>query len=291
MLNSNVLNELQKVKDYYSQDALQKRFSALICGETGSGKTFLLRTCRLPVHIDSFDPGGTKCLLADPKMPKDDPKRIFRIRSEENPFGQIIADTQWEGEDPLAPNRFAKWKKAVDYRLQIGYFKHFGTYSLDTATSWATSAMYGQTDGAIPDWGKDYVPVKHDMTIYLTKLMALPCDFIVLGHLNKNEKLLAVDKKTQIKTIETTYRFLTIGKAVVTIPLLFDELYVMRTKERAIGLERYIVTEAQGEFQARSRLKGSGMLNIEEPADIKSLLRKIGMSDEDKPRLETIKEE
>jgi hypothetical protein len=288
---SHILNELQKVKDYYAQDALQKRFSALICGESGSGKTFLLRTCRLPVHIDSFDPGGTKCLLADPKMAKDDPKRIFRLRTEENPKGQIIADTQWEGEDPLSPDRFAKWKKVTDYRLMIGYFKYFGTYALDTTTTWATSAMYGQTDGAVPDWGKDYVPVKHDMTIYITKLMALSCDFLALGHLNKNEKLLSYDRKSGIKTFETTYRFLTVGKAVVTIPLLFDELYVLKTTEKAAGLERYIVTEAQGEYQARSRLKGSGMLNVEEPADIKSLLRKIGMSDEDKPRLDTIKEE
>jgi hypothetical protein len=268
--NSNVLNELARVKSFYAQDSLQKRFSALICGESGSGKTYLLRSCRRPIHIDSFDPGGTKCLRK-------------WIES-----GDIVADTQWEGEDPLSPDRFAKWKKAVDYRLQTGYFKHFGTYALDTATTWAASAMYGQTDGNVPDWGKDYVPVKHEMTIYLTKLMSIPCDFILLGHLDKKEKVISVDVKKGIRRTEDTYRFLTIGKAVITMPLLFDEVYVLRTDEGPNGLERYLLTEAQGEFQARSRLKGSGVLSVKEPADIKAILKKVGMSDEDKPRLETL---
>lgn len=261
-------NELSRVKEYYSQDALQKRYSALICGESGSGKTFLLRSCRRPIHIDSFDPGGTKCL-----------KKWIDS-------GDIIADTQWEGEDPLAPDRFARWKKATDLRIQIGYFDHFGTYALDSTTTWAASAMVAQTGGSIPDWGKDYVPVKHEMDIYLRKLMAIQCDFIALGHLDKKEKILAVNTKTGVKSSEITYRFLTIGKAVVTMPLLFDELYVLQTRESAEGLKRVLVTEAQGEYQARSRLKGGGILNTEEPADIKALLAKIGLSTEDKPKLE-----
>jgi hypothetical protein len=267
-----VQDELKRVTDYYAQDALQKRFSALICGESGAGKTYLLRSCRRPIHIDSFDPGGTKCL-----------KKWIDS-------GDIVADTQWEGEDPLSPNRFDRWKKATELRLQIGYFKHFGTYCLDSATTWAQSAMYAQLSsdgraGEIPNWGKDYVPQKNAMTVYITKLMGLPCDFILTGHLDKQEKVLSYDKSTGIKRSEITYRFMTTGKAVITIPLLFDELYVLRTKETAGGLERVIVTEAQGEFIARSRLKGNNILNAEEPADIKALLRKIGMSDEDKPKL------
>ncbi len=267
------LDELKRVTDYYAQDKLQKRFSALICGESGSGKTFLLRSCRRPIHIDSFDPGGTKCL-----------KKWIDS-------GDVIADTQWEGEDPLSPDRFARWKKAIDLRLQIGYFESFGTYCLDSATTWASSAMVAQTGGQVPDWGKDYVPVKHEMDIYLRKLMAISCDFILTGHLDKKEKVIAIERKTGIKTSEVNYRFLTIGKAVVTMPLLFDELYVLKTNEGSSGLERVLITEAQGEFAARSRLKGSGVLNAEEPADIKALLKKIGLPCEDKPKLELNKGE
>ena len=72
------LAELKRVTDYYAGDSLQKRFSAIISGETNSGKTYLLRTARMPVHIDSFDPGGTKCL--QPWIDR----------------GQIVADTTWE---------------------------------------------------------------------------------------------------------------------------------------------------------------------------------------------------
>lgn len=270
-METNVLNELNKVRNYYAQDALQRRFSALICGESGSGKTYLLRSCRRPIHIDSFDPGGTKCL-----------KKWIDS-------GDIVVDTRWEDENPNAPDKFALWKKATDYRIATGYFKHFGTYALDSATTWSASAMYGQTSGDIPSWNKDYIPVKNDMNIYIKKLLSIPCDLFLIGHLDKKEKVLAVDTKTGIRRTEDNYRFLTIGKAVITIPLQFDEVYVLQTEQRSNGLERYLLTEAQGEYQARSRLNGEGKLLTKEPADIKALLRKVGFDSEDKPRLDSLK--
>jgi hypothetical protein len=42
-----------------------------------------------------------------------------------------------------------------------------------------------------------------------------------------------------------------------------------------------------GEYVARSRLKGKGVLNSEEEPDIKALLKKCGFSTEDKPKLES----
>jgi len=77
--------ELKRVRDYYQGDPLQKRFSALITGETNAGKTYILRTARRPIHIDSFDPGGTKCL------------------SDLIASGDVIADTTWENDDPFDP--------------------------------------------------------------------------------------------------------------------------------------------------------------------------------------------
>ena len=73
--------ELARVRKFYAGDPLQKRFSALVTGETNAGKTFLLRTARRPVHIDSFDPGGTKGL-------RD------LIAS-----GDVVADTRYEDDD------------------------------------------------------------------------------------------------------------------------------------------------------------------------------------------------
>jgi hypothetical protein len=59
----------------------------------------------------------------------------------------------------------------------------------------------------------------------------------------------------------------------------------MTTTETSQGLQRNFLIEAQGKYQARSRLKGSGKLNATEPADIKALLKKIGLEWEDKPKL------
>lgn len=265
--------ELSRVKTFYEGDPLQKRFSLLLCGGIGVGKSFLARTCRLPVHIDSFDPGGTKGLVDEIKS------------------GNIVADTQWESDDPFNPDKFAKWMKAIDVRLNIGYFSHFGTYILDSATTWGEAVMNYQLAsanraGEAPRRNQDYMPQKVYMTNYIRKLMSLPCDFILTGHLREIEEILAIDKSTGIESKKVEYRFYTVGQAVLTIPLLFDEIYVMTTKQTSKGLERELLLDAQGKYIARSRLKANGKLDSTEPANIKGILKKIGMSIIDKPKLE-----
>ena len=267
-------NELQKVRDYYEGDPLQKRFSALVTGETNSGKTYLLRTARKPIHIDSFDPGGTKCL---------------RDLIEK---GDVIADTQWENEDPFDPTVFAKWMKTTATRLTIGYFEHFGTYCLDSATTWGQVVMNYQLAGAgraaeVPQHRRDYNPQKVLMANYIRKLMRLTCDFILTGHLREIEEVLRIDSKTGIVTKDIKYRFFTTGDAVMTVPLLFDELYVIVGEDgRGQEPKRKMLVDSLGKYIARSRLKQKGLLNATEPPDIKGILKKIGLNWSDKPRLE-----
>ena len=265
------MNELQSVKKYYEGDPLQKRFSALITGETNAGKTFLLRTARKPVFIDSFDPGGTKGL-------RD------LIKS-----GDIVVDTSWEADDPFSPDKFEKWMKAIERRFQIGFFEHFGTYALDSATTWGDAVMaYGLKAkgraGQQPQRNHDYVPQKIHMENYIKKLMRIPCDFFLTGHLKENRKVLSVDSKTGVVREEVNYRFFTTGQALITIPLLFDEIYVLLGKDSYGGApKRKIVTDSLGTYIARSRLKAKGLLDYEEEPDIKALLKKAGFSSEDKP--------
>jgi len=267
-------NELERVKKHYDQDPLQKRLSILVAGETNAGKTYLFRTARFPIHIDSFDPGGTKCL---------------RDLIEK---GDVIADTQWESDDPFEPKAFAEWKKATDIRLKIGYFNHFGTYGLDSATTFGDAVMNSILGnkgraGEAPLHRHDYNPQKVEMTNYIKKLMRLPCDFIMTGHLREIKKLLYVDTKTGVATEEIKYRFYTTGQAVVTIPLLFDEIYVITGKGGG-GREprREMLIDSLGEYIARSRLKANGKLNAVEPPDIRALLKKVGLDWKDKPRLD-----
>jgi len=268
--------EIKKVKEYYQGDPLQKRFSVLITGETNAGKTYLLRTARKPIHIDSFDPGGTKCLSDLIKK------------------GDVIADTQWEGDDPFSPDKFAKWMRAIDIRFQIGYFEHFGTYCIDSATSFGDAVMNYQLadkgrEGEAPMHRRDYMPQKTYMTNYIKKLMSIPCDFILTGHLREIRKLVSIDAKTGIAHEEIKYRFYTTGQAVVTIPLLFDEIYVLIGEDgRGRTPRRKLLIDSLGTYVARSRLKATGKLDATEEPDIKKLLKKAGFDANDKPRLEGI---
>ena len=264
--------ELKRVKDYYKNDKLQKRFSALILGETGAGKSRILRTCPRPIHVDSFDPGGTK---------------VYKDLIDSN---DIIADTSFENENPYEPTVFTEWKRAIDTRLSVGYFNHFATYCLDSATTWADAAMNDQLKsvnaaGQAPKWNRDYTPQKTIMINYIKKLMNLPCNFILTGHLNMIEEVIGQTKEgSDIKKVK--YRFFTTGKGMVTIPLQFDEIYVLFSEEGSQGLVRKMLIEAQGTYIARSRLKGEGRLNNVEKPDIREILKKAGMDWQDKPRLE-----
>ena len=262
--------ELARVRKFYAQDPMQKRFSAIITGETNAGKTFILRTARMPIHIDSFDPGGTKCL-----KPLID-------------SGDIIADTQWETENPFEPKAFAAWEKSNEIRLQTKYFEQFGTYCIDSLTTFAQAVMNFQLNlknraGEAPLHRKDYNPQKVKIENRIRQLMNLPCDFIITGHLRESRDLRSVDKQDGIRYEDVKYRLHITGQAVITIPLLFDELYVIVGKGNPP--KREMKVDSLGEYVARSRIKGDNKLNATEPPDIKALLKKAGLTWKDKPRL------
>lgn len=257
-----IVAEVGKIREYYENDPKQGTFNALVLGESGTGKTFLTRTCRRPIHVDSFDPGGTKCL------------------SDLIQQGHIVADTRWESEDPLKPAEFKKWKKEFEYRRTNGYFNHFGTYVLDSATTWSDAIMNfilskAGIAGEAPRYTHDYTPQKIQIRNYIFQMCSLHCDFILTGHLRLVED---PDKGT-------IFRFMTTGQGMVTIPLLFDEIYVMTTKEKSSGIEYGLLTQPTRLHMARSRLSKNGLLDPVEKPDIKAILKKAGLPYEDKPSL------
>ena len=107
----------KELAEKYKTDVRQQTFNLLLLGEMGSGKTFLARTARKPIHIDSFDPGGSKGL-------EDLIKK-----------GDIIVDSRYESEKPMEPFAFTEWKAVMTSRVREGYFNHIGTYLLDSSTS------------------------------------------------------------------------------------------------------------------------------------------------------------
>jgi hypothetical protein len=253
--------EISLIMSHYRPDDM---YRALIYGVSGSGKTYSLRTARRPVHVDSFDPNGTQSI--------DDV-----VRTEANPKGYIYADTRYELEDPLRPSAWKLYDKEIHRRFREGYFHHLGTYATDL-TSMASAAL-NQTlaesnrAGGVPqqnDWYPQMVKLENAVRF----LMSLPCDVILLGH---------VDHRKDEVTGKVTYYPMITGKLVVRIPLQFSEIYVAQTKETADGLRYAWLTQAAGNYTARTRLGKNGKFDKYEQPDFKALLKKAGKDFEDKP--------
>lgn len=258
-----IKKSVEELQNLYKSDPRQDSLNVLLLGETGSGKSYLFATARKPIHVDSFDPGGTKGL-------RDYIKR-----------GDIIVDTRWEKEDPTNPSVYDKWRRVFDDRVSMGYFDLFGTYVLDSSTTWSESIMNwilkkAGLSGAPPRWAHDYVPQKIEVRNKIRKMLDLPCDFFITGHLEGS--------KDEV-TGGMSYRYMTTGKGVVTLPLLFDELWVMDPKETAKGVEYRILTRSTGRHLARSRLAKGGLLETYEKPDIKAILKKARLPTEDKPKI------
>lgn len=270
--------EAEKLRTKYATNP--EHFAALVIAEKGQGKTSLLRTARLPVHIDSFDPGGT-IVLSD------------MIRK-----GDIIADTIYEQEDPLNPFAFGEWRRTMEHRIRTKYFESISTYCLDSCTTWSDCIMYHVQDqaeksdktgntrllGIAPRRNHDYVPQKALIQTWLRKLLSLPCDVIVTGHLyGQYERRRLEDGTTEDRL--TGYRFMSTGKATVVIPLEFSEMWVMVTKQ-AGGTSKYeIITGRDGYYLGSTRLGNRGKFALHEEADIKVLLKKAGWPTADKAKL------
>lgn len=255
--------EAGKLRTMYKEDTRQDLASILMTGESGKGKTFSLRTAPKPVHVDSFDPRGTKSI----RDGVDD--------------GWLIPDVRFENDDPLNPHAFKLWTKEFEARRVGKYFNSIGTYVLDSASTFTEAVMNKiqfdrKAPGTVPLWEKDYHPQKVELRKWISKCMSLPCHFIMTGHLDVQK-----DKDGNI----VARRFLMTGKGAITIPLLFDEIWVLENKNTSRGLEYYTVLQSTGMFLARSRLAGTGRLSATEPTNLREIFKKAGLNYEDKPAI------
>jgi len=251
--------EAEKLTKMYEDDPRSSTFNAIVYGALGTGKTMLLRTCRKPVHVDSFDPGGTKVLAEEP---------------------EIYKDTRFEVEDPSNPTIAKLWDAEFHRRKRMGWFDKIGTYAIDSATTWSQVLMNevmrkaGRSGGT--PFQQDWLPQMTMIENAMRAFTSLPCDCILIGHDDADK-----DEGTGRMFIS----LMITGKLKRRVPLLFDEIYCAQTKETSKGIEYQLLTRSTGLYQARTRLGKGGELDTYEKPDIKAILRKVGMSDEDKPSL------
>jgi len=271
--NLDIKLEMEKIREMYDSDPRSQSYNALIYGGTGSGKTSLLRTCRLPLHLDSFDPGGSKVLqgeaiLNDKKYP------------DEMARGNIMVDARYESEDPDNPTMAEAWDKEFHRRKKMGYFDLLGTYAIDSITTWSQTILYSVMKKAGRKGGQpfqnDWLPQMTIIENAVRQIISLPCDVVFIGHDDSDK-----DEATGRMFIS----LMITGKLKRRVPLMFDEVYYAMTKETSKGVEYQLLTKKTGMYQARSRLANKGQLEMYEKADIKNILKKAGRSTEDKPSL------
>lgn len=256
-----IKKEIESIKALYASSPSAKKFNAIVYGPMGSGKTRLSKTCRLPVHIDSFDPGGT-----------------LTVR-DEIAAGMILADTRFEHENPKDPSVLKLWDDEYHKRKRMDYFSHIGTYIIDSATMWSSAAMNvtlkkAGRAGAFPQQN-DYGPTMALLENAIKDMTAnLPCDVLLLCHDDVDK-----DEATGRMFIGPAF----IGKLKTRIPILFDEIYGAVTKETSDGTKYTLLTRATGLFKARTRLGKEGILEMYEEPNIKGILKKVGYPTEDNP--------
>ena len=250
--------EISKITDAYKA-SMNRTYNVLVYGDTGTGKTKLISTCRRPILVHSFDPGGTLTI---------------RREIEE---GWIVADTRWEAEDSKQSPKWDAWEAEYFRLKREGAFNMFATFAIDSLTTLGQLAMnkvlkaVGRP-GGVP-FQQDYLPQMTMLENVIRDVLSLPCDVIVTAH---------PDSEKDEATGRLFIGPMVTGKLKVRLPLLFTEIYATISKQTSYGTEYSLLTRSTGLHKARTRV-GTSIFDMYEKPDIKYLLKKAGLNSEDKP--------
>ena len=198
----------------------QDSFNILLYGPVGTGKSSILATCRQPVYIASFDPGGTKLPVLE------------QMQAE----GKAFLDTDYEAEDIKRPRAMAAFEKTYDKMEKEGVFSSLGTFAIDSLTTFGDALMNYITKregraGTTPQI-QDYLVQQTMLQQMFRKMCALPCDFVVTGHISTDKD-------------EVTGRMVTSllipGKAAAKVPVLFDEVLISNVEMDSKKIPTYTI--------------------------------------------------
>lgn len=226
--------------------------SALLLGESGTGKTQMLETLPGTTLIHSFDPGGLdtleKCI---------------------NTTDKIMPDVRWEssnGDKPLA----TEWEREFARLLRDKVFNEVDNYVIDSYTFFSQmyidyiSKKYNRETMQIQDWGKLGGIIKDK----LKECCSLPCRFILTGHIVPLKETVADQERT------VGYSILANPKLQLHIPSLFSEIYCLTTKTQGQAVVRELLTDRYRNYVAKTRV-GRGVFKMFETPDFTYLLNKL----------------
>jgi len=269
-----IKKQAAEIKKMYDEDPRNQTFNLICHGPIKVGKTSLLRTCPKPVFVHSFDPNGTLVL------------------NDMIDSGEVLVDTRFEKDDPFKPTACLLWEDSFNYLYRINFFSHVGTFAIDSMTTWAQTVMYevirlaakkkkDREVGGAPQ-ENDWLPQMAFIENYMRKFLSLPCHCILLGHSDQ--------PKDREGNATGDLGIMITGKLRERVPALFSEIYYLRIKDYKTE-SRELLTKPVYGIQAGSRLGFGGKLEKEEPPDIKTIMKKVGIDPSDKPLFKDLPDE
>ncbi len=259
--------QIEDIRKLYQENKVGQKFSILLMGLFGTGKTSFIATGRKPILIDSFDPNGTVVLE--------------RTHKEDIEKGDILIRTWWN-ESARRPQQYKIWERQWEQDIKSGFLNLFGTYGIDSATTFidALANEIGTREksaklpvGALAQ--SDYQPLYATLKDVIKLTSNQDVDFVLTAHLVDVQDELTGEIRSEIDTFR---------KLKSQIPLLFTEKYVISTQNTSKGLEYQLYTQDFRRFRASTQIGARVFERVEVP-DLKYLRKKAGMSIEDKPSI------
>lgn len=258
---------LAEIRAQYKTASEKREVSILVAGDSKSGKTNLLRTCPKPILVDMFDPLGDIVLEKKSKLHPDwasieDGSILVRIFSKER---------------SSAPTEYERWERQWQSDLDSKFFANFGTYCIDSATTWIQALTNRLIK--IQQRKNKGLEIQDYPILYNTvrDVVKLSCEqgplFMMTAHTvtDKDETTGALVKELLIyKTLKAE------------LPMLFSEFYSMEKKQVGADVKHVLLTTDKGLYKAGGRLNFDNTLKQEEEPNIKDILKKTGFTIPDK---------
>ena len=263
MASLNLISKFaQKAQEVYDK---KRKFTCLTFGPSSSGKSFAIKTLPAPIHVFSFDPGGSEPLYNE-------------IQN-----GRITVD-RFEELSYKDPQCLRNFEKAYTEEKAMGLFDYVNCVVLDSLTMYMQACMYhvlkerkkvGEQPGKL-EWGMSNTMVMK----MINELMTLPCHLVLIAHEDIKD-----DEKRGLLT-----RTIVANKGVqLLVPALFTEIYYQKSDFKKGARVNTFTTVPVDELISRTKIGGGALLEAKEPADYSVVMKKLGFDVTDKTLLKDLK--